>query len=304
MQCFVSRARVSSNLQNQNQNDDDNSSSNSSSIEQQNKMTNSETDDVTSQQPQERMSEVEVVVQPPTPESNSKKSPVDQKPVVQFTGGSVENVAVVVWEATVTGRRLIDEMINLGAYYAEDDASDEQVADSESNSKEPADDASSQQFNEYVMPYGKLPLNVIRNYNLRIVDTGRYRMLKEIRHNRMLKSKSEVAAVNDLATWLIQLQRTKFPNKKIVLVYFEPRHTKILQLFQVCNSKCFLLSDILSPRLLNLFVFLNSKGFRTLPTVGRHQRHSVGLCQRMGLAPSTGNLKLFLFIYILINASF
>lgn len=217
---------------NQNQNDDDNSSSNSSSIEQQNKMTNSETDDVTSQQPQERMSEVEVVVQPPTPESNSNKSPVDQKPVVQFTGGSVENVAVVVWEATVTGRRLIDEMINLGAYYAEDDASDEQVADSESNSKEPADDASSQQFNEYVMPYGKLPLNVIRNYNLRIVDTGRYRMLKEIRHNRMLKSKSEVAAVNDLATWLIQLQRTKFPNKKIVLVYFEPRHTKILQLFQ------------------------------------------------------------------------
>ena len=154
------------------------------------------------------------------------------------------------------------------------------------------------------MPYGKLPLNVIRNYNLRIVDTGRYRMLKEIRHNRMLKSKSEVAAVNDLATWLIQLQRTKFPNKKIVLVYFEPRHTKILQLFQVCNSKCFLLSDILSPRLLNLFVFLNSKGFRTLPTVGRHQRHSVGLCQRMGLAPSTGNLKLILFIYILINASF
>ena len=304
MQCFVSRARVSSNLQNQNQNDDDNNSSNSSSIEQQNKMTNSETDDVISQQPQERMSEVEVVVQPPTPESNSKKSPVDQKPVVQFTGGSVENVAVVVWEATVTGRRLIDEMINLGAYYAEDDASDEQVADSESNSKEPADDASSQQFNEYVMPYGKLPLNVIRNYNLRIVDTGRYRMLKEIRHNRMLKSKSEVAAVNDLATWLIQLQRTKFPNKKIVLVYFEPRHTKILQLFQVCNSKCFLLSDILSPRLLNLFVFLNSKGFRTLPTVGRHQRHSVGLCQRMGLAPSTGNLKLFLFIYILINASF
>ncbi|EFX61374.1 hypothetical protein DAPPUDRAFT_19144, partial [Daphnia pulex] len=57
-------------------------------------------------------------------------------------------------------------------------------------------------FNEYVIPYGKLPLNVIRNYNLRIVDTGRYRMLKEIRNKRMLKSKSEVAACNDFASWL------------------------------------------------------------------------------------------------------
>lgn len=207
-------------------------------------MTNSETDSVTSQQPQERMNDVDVVIQPPTPESNNSSNTTDQqmtmtKPIIQFVGGSVENVAVVVWEATVTGRRLIDEMINLGAYYADEDdplldCQQDVSAASESSKVPAADDTSSSQqlFNEYVMPYGKLPLNVIRNYNLRIVDTGRYRMLKEIRHNRMLKSKSEVAAVNDLATWLIQLQRTKFPNKKIVLVYFEPRHTKILQLFQ------------------------------------------------------------------------
>jgi maternal-effect protein exuperantia len=66
------------------------------------------------------------------------------------------------------------------------------------------------------MPYDKLPLNVIRNYNLRIVDTGRYRMLKEIRNNRMLKSKSEVAACNDFASWLIKLQKDNFTDKKIV----------------------------------------------------------------------------------------
>ena len=124
-----------------------------------------------------------------------------------------ESVAVVVWEATVTGRRLIDEMINLGSF--------SKVAETE------------YEFNEYVMPYGKLPLNVIRNYNLRIVDTGRYRMLKEIRNNKMLKSKSEVAACNDFAEWLVDLHN-KFPSRKILLVYFEPRHSKILQLFQVC----------------------------------------------------------------------
>jgi len=122
-----------------------------------------------------------------------------------------ESVAVVVWEATVTGRRLIDEMINIGAY--------SKIAESK------------YEFNEYVMPYGKLPLSVIRNYNLRIVDTGRYRMLKEIRNNKMLKSKSEVAACNDFAAWLVDLHN-KFPTRKIILVYFEPRQSKILQLFQ------------------------------------------------------------------------
>ncbi|EFX64992.1 hypothetical protein DAPPUDRAFT_117661 [Daphnia pulex] len=85
-----------------------------------------------------------------------------------------DSIAVVMWEATVTGRRLIDEMVNLGSFY---------VAQEEK--------AEGHDFNEYVIPYGKLPLNVIRNYNLRIVDTGRYRMLKEIRNKRMLKSKSE-----------------------------------------------------------------------------------------------------------------
>ena len=126
-----------------------------------------------------------------------------------------ENVAVVLWEATVTGRRLIDEMINLGSYTCAGGAEKE--------------------FNEYVMPYGKLPLSVIRNYNLRIVDTGRYRMLKEIRNNKMLKSKSEVAACNDFANWLINL-RDNAPNMKVILVFFEPRHTKILQLFQVGHA--------------------------------------------------------------------
>jgi maternal-effect protein exuperantia len=101
-------------------------------------------------------------------------------------------------------------MVNLGSFY---------VAQEEK--------AEGHDFNEYVMPYGKLPLNVIRNYNLRIVDTGRYRMLKEIRNNRMLKSKSEVAACNDFASWLIKLQKDNFTDKKIVLVFFEPRHSKI-----------------------------------------------------------------------------
>lgn len=169
---------------------------------------------------------VEVVIQPPTPEIKSEET---ESPSVTTTiqppapiPENDDSVAVVMWEATVTGRRLIDEMINLGSYYA---AREEK--------------AEGHEFNEYVMPYGKLPLNVIRNYNLRIVDTGRYRMLKEIRNNKMLKSKSEVAACNDFASWLIQLQKDQFPEKKIILVFFEPRHSKILQLFQVNSNSLF-----------------------------------------------------------------
>lgn len=159
---------------------------------------------------------VEVVIQSPTSESKMEPSTsqTSTQPCLSMPEDD-DSVAVVMWEATVTGRRLIDEMINLGSFYADQD-----------------DKAKGHEFNEYVMPYGKLPLNVIRNYNLRIVDTGRYRMLKEIRNNKMLKSKSEVAACNDFASWLIQLQKENFPEKKIVLVFFEPRHSKILQLFQ------------------------------------------------------------------------
>jgi hypothetical protein len=57
-------------------------------------------------------------------------------------------------------------------------------------------------------------------------------MLKEIRNSRMLKSKSEVAACNDFASWLIKLQKDNFTDKKIVLVFFEPLHSKILQLLR------------------------------------------------------------------------
>ena len=144
---------------------------------------------------------------------------VDTMPMPPMTEED-EHVSVVLWEATVTGRRLIDEMINLGSYTC-------------------ANNGHETEFNEYVMPYGKLPLNVIRNYNLRIVDTGRYRMLKEIRNNKMLKSKSEVAACNDFATWLCNLHQSA-PDKKIILVFFEPRNSKILQLFQVFGCFCFI----------------------------------------------------------------
>ncbi|EFX63639.1 hypothetical protein DAPPUDRAFT_335241 [Daphnia pulex] len=58
-----------------------------------------------------------------------------------------DSIAVVMWEATVTGRRLIDEMVNLGSFYVEEKAE-------------------GHDFNEYVMPYGKLPLNALERYRL------------------------------------------------------------------------------------------------------------------------------------------
>jgi maternal-effect protein exuperantia len=61
-----------------------------------------------------------VVIQPPTPEAKVES---DAPPAVITTQPAQpmpehdDSIAVVMWEATVTGRRLIDEMVNLGSFY-------------------------------------------------------------------------------------------------------------------------------------------------------------------------------------------
>ncbi|EFX64705.1 hypothetical protein DAPPUDRAFT_229767 [Daphnia pulex] len=100
-------------------------------------MTNNSEEQQTSSSTEETI--IEVSIQPPTTEAKPAQ------PMPEHD----DSIAVVMWEATVTGRRLIDEMVNLGSFY---------VAQEEK--------AEGHDFNEYVIPYGKLPLNTLERYRL------------------------------------------------------------------------------------------------------------------------------------------
>ncbi|EFX76572.1 hypothetical protein DAPPUDRAFT_106800 [Daphnia pulex] len=113
-------------------------------------MTNNSEEQQTSSSTEETI--IEVSIQPPTTEAKVES---DAPPTVITTQPAQpmpehdDSIAVVMWEATVTGRRLIDEMVNLGSFY---------VAQEEK--------AEGHDFNEYVMPHGKLPLNALERYRL------------------------------------------------------------------------------------------------------------------------------------------
>ena len=80
-------------------------------------MTNNSEEQQTSSSTKETI--IEVVIQPPTPEAKVES---DAPPAVITTQPAQpmpehdDSIAVVMWEATVTGRRLIDEMVNLGSF--------------------------------------------------------------------------------------------------------------------------------------------------------------------------------------------
>ncbi|EFX69494.1 hypothetical protein DAPPUDRAFT_113627 [Daphnia pulex] len=68
-------------------------------------MTNNSEEQQTSSSTEETI--IEVSIQPPTTEAKPAQ------PMPEHD----DSIAVVMWEATVTGRRLIDEMVNLGSFY-------------------------------------------------------------------------------------------------------------------------------------------------------------------------------------------
>ncbi|EFX63553.1 hypothetical protein DAPPUDRAFT_268255 [Daphnia pulex] len=81
-------------------------------------MTNNSEEQQTSSSTKEKI--IEVVIQPPTTEAKVES---DAPPTVITTQPAQpvpehdDSIAVVMWEASVTGRRLIDEMVNLGSFY-------------------------------------------------------------------------------------------------------------------------------------------------------------------------------------------
>lgn len=75
---------------------------------------------------------------------------------------------LVGWGIDTTGRRLIDEICHIAAY------------------------TPGSEFKQYIMPFSDLNPVIQRRTGLRVVSLGRYRMLKNLKINRYVKTKSEV----------------------------------------------------------------------------------------------------------------
>uniref|UniRef100_A0A0A1WT29 Maternal protein exuperantia n=1 Tax=Zeugodacus cucurbitae TaxID=28588 RepID=A0A0A1WT29_ZEUCU len=98
-----------------------------------------------------------------------------------------------------TGRRLIDEIVQLAAYTPKD------------------------HFEQYIMPYMNLNPAARQRHQVRVISIGFYRMLKSMQTYKIIKSKSEIAALKDFLDWLEALKAKDAASQGIILVYHEER---------------------------------------------------------------------------------
>lgn len=101
------------------------------------------------------------------------------------------------WDMDTTGKKLMDEICQIACY------------------------TPSSAYSQYVMPYKDLNPPAIKRHNMRVVTIGKYRMLKNSKTNKVLKTKSEVSALTDFLTWLESVKGDAADG--IILLYHEPR---------------------------------------------------------------------------------
>ncbi|XP_063221517.1 maternal protein exuperantia isoform X2 [Bacillus rossius redtenbacheri] len=109
---------------------------------------------------------------------------VSTKPEVNGAEGGIPpgKYHVVGWDLDTTGRRLIDEICQIAAF------------------------SPASKFSQYVMPHRDISLGAQRRHNIRVVTIGRYRMLKDSKTGKILKTKSEISALTDFLQWLEDLR--------------------------------------------------------------------------------------------------
>ena len=110
---------------------------------------------------------------------------------------------VVAWDLDTTGRRLIDEICQIGGFYRTG------AAETDDNT-----------FSQYVMPYRNPNPGARRSFGIKVVNIGRYRMLKDLNTGKILKTKSEVSALQDFMSWL---GRAKGDSEGVILICHEPQ---------------------------------------------------------------------------------
>jgi len=117
---------------------------------------------------------------------------------------------VVAWDLDTTGRRLIDEICQIGGFY-----------------KTGATETDDNTFSQYVMPYRNPNPGARRSFGIKVVNIGRYRMLKDLNTGKILKTKSEVSALQDFLSWL---GRAKGEREGVILICHEPQRKVLVPL--------------------------------------------------------------------------
>lgn len=140
-------------------------------------------------------------------ESSNSGDETVQMPVNASKGVPEGNYRLVGWGIDTTGRRLIDEICQIAAYTPQ------------------------KQFSQYIMPFSDLNFAFRRKHNMRVVNTGRYRMLKDLRSNKFVKTKSDITALIDFLKWLEEVKGEA--SDGIILVYHEIRKSAPGMLLEV-----------------------------------------------------------------------
>lgn len=125
------------------------------------------------------------------PKSNNEQVTLKTLPKGKYT--------LVGIDIDTTGRRLIDEIVQLAAFTTND------------------------HFEQYIMPYMNLNPAARQRHQVRVISIGFYRMLKSTQTYKIIKSKSEIAALKDFLHWIEALKAKDTGSQGIILVYHEER---------------------------------------------------------------------------------
>lgn len=98
-----------------------------------------------------------------------------------------------------TGRRLIDEIVQISAYTPE------------------------HQYSQYIMPLMNLNPAARQRHQVRVITVGFFRMLKSMQTYRVVKTKTEISALNEFIDWIEARYREDEGSEGVVLIYHEQR---------------------------------------------------------------------------------
>ncbi|XP_015122085.1 maternal protein exuperantia [Diachasma alloeum] len=104
---------------------------------------------------------------------------------------------LVGWDMDTTGKMLVDEICQIAGY------------------------TPSSSFAQYVMPFKNLTPAAKKRHNLKVVTVGKYRLLKNSKTNKVLKTKSEISAITDFLDWLEEVKGDAADG--VILIHHESR---------------------------------------------------------------------------------
>ncbi|CAG9799371.1 unnamed protein product [Chironomus riparius] len=118
------------------------------------------------------------------------------------------------FDVDTTGRRLIDEILQIAAYTPDE------------------------QFSQHIMPLMNLNPGARQRHQVRVINVGNFRMLKCMKSYKVIKTKTEIATLMDLLCWLEKINDEK---DGIILLYHE--QSKLAPYMLIESMKRFNLFD-------------------------------------------------------------